>query len=129
MDEFDIPRDRVWDPDFIIMGPVPPAGNLKAVQAAKEGKPRMSLVPREAIWAIAEALTEGATRYAPWNWLREPAAWSVYLDAMHRHLDDWANRKEKDSRTGLSHLAHAGANLMILLTLVIRGLGEDDRQP
>ena len=114
---------------FEIVGDIPPVGNLKAVQALKDGKPRISLFPVEAIRAIAVVLTEGATRYLPWNWLKEPAPWSVYLDALRRHLDAWAVRDDDDARTGFSHLAHAGANLMILLTLSIRGLGEDDRQP
>jgi len=121
VDVFDLPAFKAGD--------YTGQGNLKAVQALKDGKIRMSLNPIEALRAIAEVLTEGATRYKPWNWLTDPAPYSVYLDALYRHLDAWAVRDDDDARTGFSHLAHAGANLMILLTLSIRGLGEDDRQP
>lgn len=105
------------------------ASNLKAAQAVRDAKPRMSLLPAEALESIALAMTEGATRYAPWNWLTAPAPRSVYLDALDRHLSAWKRREDRDQRTGFSHLAHAGANLLILLTLEIRGIGEDDRQP
>lgn len=89
----------------------------------------MILVPAEMIMAVAEVFTEGAARYSPWNWLEHPADWSVYISAHDRHMNAWKLRQDHDPQTGMWELAHAIANLSILLVLQIRRLGKDDRQP
>lgn len=90
-----------------------------------QGKPPLSLVPGEALEQIAQALAFGAKKYAPHNW-RKGFAWSRLLDGCMRHLFAWGRGERHDPESGLSHLAHAGAMLVFLLTHEVKGLGEDD---
>lgn len=89
-------------------------------------KNRLDLIPPEAIEAIGRALTYGATKYSANNW-REGAAWSRYYAAALRHLNAWNGGEDNDPETGLSHLAHAGACLTILIGSQASALGTDDR--
>jgi hypothetical protein len=43
------------------------------------------------------------------------------------HVTDWAMRRDVDSETGLSHLAHAGCCILFLLAYVLRNIGKDNR--
>ncbi len=44
-----------------------------------------------------------------------------------RHLIAWISGESYDKESGINHLAHAAANLMMLLEYQNRGTGEDDR--
>lgn len=85
------------------------------------GKPRMSLIPPEALLAVARVLTYGAERYGPDNWHRcdDPTR---YLDAALRHLAQWQTGPREDADTGESHLAHAMCSIAFLYVLT---LGDD----
>jgi hypothetical protein len=91
-----------------------------------DGKPDLSLLPPEALLAIAEVLTFGAQKYAPHNW-RKGFRWTRLFASLMRHLFAWLRGEDLDRETGLSHLAHAGANVLFLLTLVLTKAGTDDR--
>jgi hypothetical protein len=93
---------------------------------ADEGKVPLSLLPTEALREICKAMQFGVKKYSAHNW-RKGMAWSRMHDALLRHVYDWAERKEGDDESGLSHLAHAGFCLLVLLTYEKLGLGEDDR--
>ena len=45
---------------------------------------------------------------------------------MLRHIFAWASGERVDAESGLSHLAHAGANVLFLLTYELKGIGNDD---
>ena len=89
------------------------------------GKPPMSLLPGEALAEIAQVLEYGAKKYGPHNW-RAGMSWSRLLDGVMRHLFAFARGERKDPETGLSHLAHAGAGLLFLLSYEATGNGKDD---
>jgi hypothetical protein len=91
------------------------------------GKVPLELIPPSAMFAIGQVLAYGATKYAPHNW-RKGLAWSRLIGAAMRHLMLWAAGHDKDSETGLSHLAHAGCCIVFLITYEMEGLGTDDRQ-
>lgn len=90
------------------------------------GKPRISLVPVEAIEAMARVLTHGAAKYSDHNW-RQGFAWSRLADATLRHLLAFMRGEDNDPETGESHLAHALCCLSFLYVHAVRKLGEDDR--
>lgn len=90
------------------------------------GKPRMSLVPPEAIYAMARVLTHGAGKYSDHNW-RKGFKWSRLLDAALRHIAAFQWREDIDIETKESHLAHAMCCLAFLLVHQEQDLGEDDR--
>jgi hypothetical protein len=90
------------------------------------GKPRFELIPAEALLEVAKAFTHGAIEYPPDNY-RLGTEWRRYVGALHRHMNSWMLREEKDPKSGLNHLSHAIASLMILLTLQLTNKGKDDR--
>lgn len=81
---------------------------------ADAGKPRLSLVPRKIIWAIAAIRGFGVMKYKdPDNWKKvEPQR---YRDAAFRHflkyLDDPTGM---DEESGLPHLWHLACNIAFL---------------
>lgn len=90
------------------------------------GKPRMSLLPAHPLTEIAKVLTFGAQKYEAHNW-RKGFDYSRVMDALQRHLHAWNEGEDIDPESGLSHLAHAGCNILFLLEFERRGTGNDDR--
>lgn len=90
------------------------------------GKVRMELLPPHALNAIAQIFTFGAKKYASWNWANGIEFSRVY-GAMQRHLNAWYSGEELDPETGLSHLYHAGCNIMMLIELADGFPQFDDR--
>jgi hypothetical protein len=92
-----------------------------------DGKARMDLLPLRALAEVARAFASGLKNgRKPWNWL-QGADWSLYHAAALRHLAAFQDREDSDPESGLSHLAHAIASILILLTYQLMGLGTDDR--
>lgn len=92
--------------------------------SAKASRPE--LLPPEALEEISKVLAFGAKKYAENNW-RGGFKWTRVLGATFRHLYAWARGIDKDPETGLSHLAHAGCNVLFLLTFEVTKTGQDDR--
>jgi hypothetical protein len=93
------------------------------------GKLPLELLPLDALSAVAEVLRFGASKYAARNW-ESGIAYGRVFGALLRHLFAWWRGEELDSETGLSHLAHAGCEVLFLLAFVLRGRADlDDRPP
>lgn len=90
------------------------------------GKVPLELLPPEALIEIAKVLAFGAEKYGRHNW-RKGMAWSRLAGAILRHLFAWMQGEDKDPESGLSHLAHAGCDILFLMSYEINGIGEDDR--
>ncbi len=99
-----------------------------ATEALKkdQDKPRVDLVPGNSVIAAARAFTFGAKKYSPWNWMKG-FEWLRLFGAVLRHLFAWAAGEKKDPESGLCHLDHALASLMMLQTHTELKLGVDDR--
>ena len=99
---------------------------------SEQGKPPISLVPPEVIYALACNLfrnsEEGGGKYPARNW-EQGLSWVKCYDALQRHLLEWYSRRDNDPETGQSHLWHALSNLAFLVTYEERGVGIDDRPP
>ena len=93
------------------------------------GKPKMALVPTEAIFAIAEVLTrstiERGGKYPERNW-ELGMDWSLCYDATQRHLLKWQSGHRIDADSGMPNLWHAITDLAMLLTYEQRGIGTDN---
>lgn len=104
-----------------------------AVDLKREGvkhdtqKPRLDLIPTEAIVEIAKVLTFGAIKYDEWNWARG-MKWSRVIGAAERHIGAFKGGEDIDPETGLSHIAHAACNLMFLLFYEQHRRDNDDRR-
>jgi hypothetical protein len=77
------------------------------------GKVQLSWIVPEFLRGLARVMMFGATKYAPWNWARG-MAWTKCYDCLQRHMTAWYEGEDLDPETGLSHLDHAAANLMML---------------
>jgi len=86
----------------------------------------MELIPPEAIEAIGQAFTFGATKYSPDNW-RSGFQWRRLIGASMRHINAFNDGENNDPESKLSHLAHAGACISMLIAHVEKELGTDDR--
>lgn len=88
----------------------PDAQNAKA----DAGKPRLSLVPQQIIWDIAEVREYGNRKYGdPDNW--KTVEKQRYRDAAYRHfLAYLADPDGVDEESGISHLKHLACNIAFL---------------
>ena len=91
-----------------------------------QDKPRVELLPVEALEEIAKVLTFGAIKYNDNNW-REGFQWSRIYGALLRHLFAFMRGEDYDKESGISHLGHMGACALFLITHQKLGLGKDDR--
>jgi hypothetical protein len=104
--------------------PIPmPEGAFKKDDS---GKPTFDLIPWDALASVSRVLEYGSEKYGANNW-EKGTEWLRYWNATLRHLTSWLRGEDKDPETGESHLAHAIASLLILLAMVQRGLGKDNR--
>lgn len=71
-------------------------------------------------------MTFGAAKYGSHNW-RGGMAWGRLAAAAFRHMAAWCRGEDTDAESGLSHLAHAAACVLMLLECTARDVGEDDR--
>ena len=93
-----------------------PQSNLSGVKF-DDGKPRMDLIPPEALFAAAAVFTQGAKKYGDRNWEKGLDDMRLFA-AVQRHLWAWAMAEEINTDDGeLPHLDHALTGLMMLVTL------------
>jgi len=91
-----------------------------------EGKPRVDLIPSHALLSIGAVFAYGAKKYGDFNW-RVGMSWLKLYGSTFRHLCKWAAREELDDESGLPHLAHAAANILMLMDYQRHNIGEDNR--
>lgn len=88
------------------------------------GKAPINLLPSEPLVEVAKVLAFGAVKYKPHNWMLG-LPWPDTYDSLQRHLLAWNAGEDDDPETGLSHLAHAGCQLLFLLWYVLIGKGKE----
>lgn len=89
----------------------------------KDLKPRgtkapLWLLPLTPLKAISAAMEDGATKYAPWNWVGQTDDWrETYASALLRHALAYSDPTQDDYApdSKIHHLAHAAACILILL--------------
>ena len=91
------------------------------------GKPRLSLVPPEAILAIGRVMTYGAKKYDDHYWLRGMRHTRV-VDAALRHIMAWEQGIDIDDDSGFPPLWLALTELAFAVTYEALEIGEDDRR-
>lgn len=79
-----------------------------------QDKAPMELVPPQAIEDIANVMAFGAKKYGRYNWTNG-ISYSRLLGAAMRHLLAFSRGEDLDKESGLSHLAHLGACVVMLL--------------
>lgn len=89
-------------------------------------KPRMDLIPPEALFALADVLTHGADKYGERNWERGMDRGRI-VAALLRHLTAWMAGEDADPDSGMPHSAHVLTNAAFLVAHEVRGIGADTR--
>ena len=77
----------------------------------------------------ALAMRDGAARYGAYNWREKKVRFTVYLDAIERHLLALRDGENVASDSGVPHLGHLIACAAILADAVEGGFLVDDRPP
>lgn len=94
-------------------------------------KPGLSAVPCKPLYEAGIALTYGGKKYGTHNWRHIGVRASVYYDAAMRHLMAWWEGEDIDpiekGGSGLPHIAHAIAGLMVYRDAELSGMATDDR--
>ena len=101
-------------------GVVPDQGGLHF----DDGKPRVDLVPPRTIIEVAKVFGYGASKYGPRNWERGIAQSRLYGSTL-RHLFAWCGGEDIDQESAHLHLAHAAANIMMMIDLSLDGRCDD----
>lgn len=81
---------------------------------ADAGKPRLTLVPHQIIWDIAQVREYGNAKYGDSDsWKRvDPQR---YRDALYRHLLAYLEDPDSvDAESGISHIKHIACNVAFL---------------
>ena len=102
-----------------------PDANPKSAFGIK--KPSMHLIPGTALMMLAKVMALGASKYGAYNWRDQPVAATVYLSAALRHIYQWLDGEDIDPESGAPHLAHAMADMAILLDAFANNTLIDDR--
>lgn len=92
-----------------------------------QGKPDLALLSPRAMGQIASAFEFGVKKYGRYNYLETGFEWTRLASACLRHVTAWTWGEDKDPESGLSHLAHAGATIFMLIDNVELKLGKDNR--
>lgn len=93
------------------------------------GKAPLSTIPAPFLSMTGLALMEGARKYGRHNYRRAGIRYSVYYDALMRHMMAWWEGEDIDPDSGLPHIAKASACLAIIVDSWHSGEFNDDRPP
>ena len=99
-----------------------PKGGLKF----DAGKPRMELLPMDALMEVSKVLTHGAKKYAPDNWKSVENPKDRYTGALLRHLAAWREGEKIDAESGgdhLLHIAQVACNALFLVWFELKEVG------
>jgi hypothetical protein len=93
-----------------------------------QGKVPLSLLPISAKAYTARAFEFGAKKYGLYNYLEGGFTTHQLISATLRHIDQHLDGEDHDVESGCFHVAHACANLMILMEQMALGILIDDRR-
>lgn len=89
-------------------------------------KPRLSLIPKSALWALGGALTHGEVRYGTNNW-RNGIPITYLCDSAIRHILQFLDGEDIDLQSNNPHLGNALANLSMTIEILQTKPEMDDR--
>lgn len=93
-----------------------------------DNKPRVDLIPPDVLFQVGAAFGFGDEKYEAYNYLKGMDHHRMFR-AAKSHLDKYWMGEDLDPESGLPHLAHACASVMMLMSSINHGVGTDDRPP
>lgn len=112
--------------------PLPTIDNIKQSNPKDligSKKAKLSVVPSGVLFALGNAMLEGACKYGRHNFRGVGVRASVYYDATIGHLFDWWEGQDIDPESGELHITKAIASLTVALDAIQQGKMYDDRPP
>lgn len=103
----------------------PPDTNPKTAFGIQ--KPGFNAIPPVALIYLGAVMGNGAMKYGTMNWRDHAVSFSVYYNAMLRHLFAVLDGEWIDPESGQPHLAHVMAGAGIVLDAHANGKLNDDR--
>lgn len=91
-----------------------------------QGKPDLSIIPKEALDQLAYAFMYGEKKYGRHNY-RNGMDWHRVISAALRHITAFNDGEDLDAESGLSHIAHGLACLSMLAVYHSKSVGKDTR--
>ncbi len=111
------------------------SGNITDVRCVEKAikkdlnKAPIHLVPSQCIIGVAKVMGFGQDKYDEYNYRKgEGLDYMRLYDAAQRHMLAWSLGEDIDPESGLPHLDHAAASIMMLKDLQSRG-GKHDNRP
>lgn len=92
------------------------------------GKSRVDLIPTDVLLGVGKVFAFGAEKYSEREWEAGMRHGSIFAAAL-RHAYAHQTGEDLDRESGLPHVDHAIASLMMLSALIKRDMGTDDRNP
>ena len=92
-------------------------------------KSPLSVIPTPFLHSLGLAMLEGSLKYGRHNYRSAGIRYSVYYDAMMRHMNSWWEGEDIDPDSGLPHPVKAAACCAILFDAFLQENGNDDRPP
>lgn len=92
-------------------------------------KPPMSTIPAPVLMQVGLAMLEGARKYGRHNYRISRVRYSVYYDAVMRHMMQAWEGEDVDPDSGLPHVIKAIASLVVLADAMHQNNLVDDRPP
>lgn len=90
------------------------------------GKPDMTMIPFQALEEVAKVMMFGKEKYGRDNWKAGITTTRLSAAAL-RHLGQWCDGIDLDKESNENHIAHAAANLLMLLWTIKNKPEMDDR--
>lgn len=92
-------------------------------------KSPLSTIPTQVLHETGLAMLEGALKYSKFNYRVAGVRYSVYYDAVQRHLSAFNEGQDNDPDSDISHITKAIAGLIVLRDGMLNDKWEDDRPP
>lgn len=135
------PLNPKWDIEWkfvssrVVLAPPPPTLMSPAIglkqtnpkDAIGSDKMPLHLWPETATVMGTLGMLDGALKYGRLNWRSAGIRTSIYIDAVRRHINAYAEGEDFDPDSGCPHLAHALACLAIVVDAGAAGNLNDDR--
>lgn len=90
-------------------------------------KPPISLVPASFTIEVAKCMKTGADKRSPYNWRDSKVSVMQLIDKVLRHMLLVQDGQDLDKESGLYNLAHAAADIAVLLDSMLTQSVVDDR--
>jgi len=87
----------------------------------------VGLLPGAGIILGSLAMADGAKKYQPYNWREQKIQYTIYLDAMERHILALRDGEDNATDSNVHHLGHIIAGASILADAIFGGFVVDNR--